>query len=178
MSSKSILSSKRILGLAAGLLILVCSASPSFARGRAVAAITGKVLDRMQVIRNVPLARMGTMTYAEVNSEWLTKFYQDYRSELNRLGIVKWNERFDCRRFAGLYAELAQSKFFVESFQSENAAQSLAVGQVWYNLENGKGAHAIIVALTERGRIFIEPQTGKEVTLTQKEVGSIFFSLI
>ena len=159
------------------LLVLIALAIvPVSAKG--MKSMTGKVLNRSDVSRELPVAQMGDNAYAQVNSEWLRSFYKDYRNELCRMGIVKWDTRFNCRHFASVYAELAQSKFFSENFQSDTTAKALALGPVWYQKDNNKGGHAIIMALTEKGRIFIEPQTGEEVQLSPAEKASIFFAMI
>ena len=143
-----------------------------------VHADTGKMLSRVQVTQAVPGTQMGDATYAEVNSAWLHQFYSDYRSELSRLGIVKWDSRFNCRHFASYYTELAQSRFFTANFQSSMPAKSLAIAQVWYHQDKDNGGHAIVMAMTEKGKIFIEPQTGEELHLSQTEQASIFFSVM
>ena len=117
----------------------------------------------------------GDEAYAEVNSAWLARFYDDFRSELFRLGVVGWNERFDCNRFTEFYIGLAQARFYRESFHSATKARALAIGPYWYLRENGHGSHAVIQVLTERGRIFIDPQTGDEVSLTPRETSLAYF---
>jgi hypothetical protein len=159
-------------------LLLTLSLFSATAHAKSAKIITGKILTRADIAREMPLAQMGDAAYSEVNSVWLKKFYQDYRSELSRMGIVKWDPRFNCRHFAAYYAELAQSRFYSENFQSDSNAMALAVGPIWYQADNGKGGHAIVMALTEKGRIFIEPQTGEEVHLSANEQKSIFFAMM
>ncbi len=117
---------------------------------------------------------MGDRAYAEVNSAWLHEWYDTFRAELFRLGIVKWDGRFDCNRFADVYAGMAQAWFFRETFHSNIQAQALALGPFWYQRADGSGGHAVIQALTERGRVFIDPQTGGEVELSVHERMSAF----
>ena len=52
---------------------------------------------------------------------------------------------------------------------SRDAANTLAVGEFWYRPRNGPTGHAIVVALTPEGRVFLEPQTGQFVILTENE---------
>lgn len=119
-------------------------------------------------------AILSDQTYAEVNSLWLHEFYPRFRAELFRQGVVHWDDRFNCKHFAGFYTEMAQSRYFAETFHRTAPARTLALGQIWYIRDNGQGAHAIVVAFTERGRLYIEPQTGQEVRLSVKEQASIY----
>ena len=163
-------------GWMAAVLALAGAVVP--AQAARMAPGTGKMLANAELIQAIPQVRTGDVTYAQVNSAWLKKFYERYRADLSRMGVVKWDQRFDCRRFAGMYTELAQSEFFQESFHSSEPAHTLALGPVWYLRDNGKGGHAIIVAFTERGRLFIDPQTGQEVELSTREVASIYLAVI
>lgn len=106
--------------------------------------------------------------YSQVNSAWLKDFYPTFRAEIFRQGVVKWDDRFDCNHFASYYVALAQTQFYLAAWRSGTPAQSLAIGQFWYVRKSGIG-HALVVALTERGPVFIEPQTGAEVKLTPEE---------
>ena len=165
----------RWVRLAAPALVLVVAALP--AEARTVKPVTGRTLDRATIVSTLPVVNLGDDSYAEVNSEWLKNFYRTYRAELSRMGVVKWDDRYDCRRFAGFYTELAQSQFFRQMFHSGVRAQTLALGPIWYRPEHG-GGHAIIFALTEKGPIYLDPQSGQEVSLTPRERDSIFFAVL
>ena len=130
---------------------------------------TGRVFTKAEMHQRTTTHYFGDEVYAEVNSQWLQQYYQEFRSELHRLGVLQWDERFDCNRFAELYVGLAQARFFRETFHSRSAARALAIGPFWYVRDNGRGSHAVVQALTERGRVFIDPQTGEEVQLTTSE---------
>jgi hypothetical protein len=142
-----------------------------------VAPITGKLMSSAELRKVVPGAIVGDRSYAEVNSAWLATWYPIFRSKLFKIGLARWDYRFDCNRFADFYSNLAQAFFSVEMFQSDLPAQALALGPFWYMRDNGQGAHAIIQALTERGRIFIDPQTGQEVKLSSLEKQSGYVQL-
>ena len=122
---------------------------------------TAKVLTRWEVGALMPSSTLGDTAYAQVDSAALPALYDEFRAEIFRKGVTKWDERFDCNHFASYYAALAQTKFYLANFHSRTTAQSLAVGTYWY--QSPRGPHAIIVALTERGAVFIEPQTGDEI---------------
>lgn len=141
-------------------------------------AITGRVLSASDLQGYHPQATLSDRNYAEVNSRWLRQFYPRFRNELFRGGVVKWDSRFNCKHFTGLYVELAQARFYMESFHQRTNANTLALGQVWYHRDNDRGGHAIVVAFTERGRVYIEPQTGEETRLSPSEQASIFMTQI
>lgn len=160
-----------------GAAALVLAFAAPAATARAVKPVTGRTLDRAAIARTLPIANLGDISYAEVNSEWLKNFYRTYRSELSRMGVVKWDSRYDCRRFAGLFTELAQNHFFQQEFHNDIKAHTLALGPIWYCPEQG-GGHAIIFALTEKGPVYLDPQNGREVQLTPSERASIFFAVL
>lgn len=144
-------------------------------RRPAAAPATGRVFTRVEMQVRTSSRYFGDEAYAEVNSAWLKPFYARFRSELSRLGIVKWDERFDCNRFVELYTGLAQADFYRCNFHSDTKARALALGPYWYVRANGKGSHAVVQILTERGRIFVDPQTGAEVNLTPQETRVAYF---
>lgn len=140
---------------------------------------TGKVIQAGEVWQAVPQGPMPftpDLGYAVVNDAWLDGFYARFRSDLFAKDVTKWEGRFDCNKFAAYYCALAQAEFYRDTFHSWIPGQALAVGEVWYvpGWSPGKG-HAIVVAVTDRGAVFIEPQTGKRVALTDAERSSIYF---
>lgn len=119
----------------------------------------------------------GDDPYAVVESRWLQEFYTKWNDELWKKDLVKWDPRFDCNRYASHYVASAQLEFYRKRWGTNETAQALAIGEIWYRPErqtDGGSAHAIVAAITEKGLIFIEPQTGKEVYLSEKEIGSIY----
>lgn len=136
---------------------------------------TGRVMNPADVLRAAPGALLGDRYYAEVNSASLPKLYNDFRDELFEHGIVKRDDRYTCKHFAALFAEMAQARFFKENFRTNTQARALAIGSIWYVRDDGQGPHAIVQVLTERGRIYLEPQTGQEVALSSREEASTYF---
>lgn len=128
---------------------------------------TGRVLPRAEVI-SVLTGFTGDTAYAEVRSAALPDLYANFRAVLSDQGLVKWDARFDCNHFASLYIALAHSKYAVAAWHSYSEAQALALAEVWYARDSG-GAHAIVAAMTEQGLVFIEPQTGKPINLSDRE---------
>jgi hypothetical protein len=118
----------------------------------------------------------GDTAYGEINSAWLKGFYIRWKADLFRKGVVKWEKRFDCNRFAAHFAAEAQIAYYIENFHSWTDGRAAAVGEIWYLVDGQKDrGHAIVLAYTERGPVYIEPQTGKEVTLTSAERESVYF---
>jgi hypothetical protein len=132
---------------------------------------TGKIITEADFSARLgfPLILKDTI-YAEVSSTWLANYYDDFRKTLFREGVVRWEETFDCDDFASFYVSLAAVRFFNATWSSPLKAEALAIGEYWYRPDGAKGAgHAIVTALTERGQIYIEPQSGKEVYPTESE---------
>lgn len=160
----------------AALFLAGCAGVP--VRDARAQIMTGRVLSKAEVCQLAPRVYVGDNVYAEVNSAGLARVYDEFHNELFRLGVTKWNQRFDCNRFAELFTGVAQTMFFRESFHQRTPAQALALGPFWYVRGDGRGAHAIIQVLTERGIIYLEPQTGEHVTLTPAERTSAFLQVM
>ena len=139
--------------------------------------MTGRVYSLSEVRQMIPTMFFGDDYYAEVNSEWLKRWYAEYRKQLSRIGVVHWDVRFDCNRFVEFYSGLAQAYFYRATFHSATKARALALGPIWYVRDGGNSRHALIQALTERGRVFIDPQTGEEVELTPTEKASAYLQM-
>lgn len=154
-----------------GLLALVLIAIMGCGRKEAKLS-TGTVL----LAADLPLYGFkGDKSYAVVQSTALPDLYANFRDALSKQGLVKWDARFDCNHFAALYVSLAQAAYTVAAWQSSSPAQTLALAEVWYVRGSG-GGHAIVSAVTERGLLFIEPQTGLELSLTAAEQRSIYLT--
>lgn len=135
---------------------------------------TSTVLSASDVVRQAPGATIGDKSYAQVNSAALPAFYKAFRNDLHHKGVVRWDARFSCKHFAGLFVEMAQVRYYNEAWKTDGPA-ALAIGAVWYVRDNGRGPHAVVCALTERGRIYIEPQSGECVKLSETEERSVYF---
>ncbi|HYC70072.1 MAG TPA: hypothetical protein VEB66_02635 [Opitutaceae bacterium] len=162
--------------VAAGVVLSGC-ATTAHVEARQVAPTTGRILTDRELRGAVPGAILGERVYAEVNSAWLPRWYRTYREQLFKIGLTRWDSRFDCNRFADFYSNLAQAFFSLEMFHSNTPAQALALGPFWYVRADGGGSHAIVQAVTERGRIFIDPQTGEEMKLSALEQQSGYVQL-
>jgi hypothetical protein len=119
-------------------------------------------------------ASCGSTHVAQVRASALPGLYSHFRDELFRLGVVKWDERFDCNHFASFFVALANIRFFAASFHQSTPAQSLALAEYWYRPGGSGAGHAVVFALTESGPLWLEPQTGQTFTLTNAEQASRF----
>jgi hypothetical protein len=121
---------------------------------------TGKVLSAAEIRAHVP-AWCGDETYAVLNEAWVQWHYAKFRSDLSAgaFGIVSWDAKFDCNRFAAKLAADAHVAFFQRTFHSFLPAKAPAIGFVWYYTGAGSG-HAEVIVWTEKGVRLLEPQTG------------------
>lgn len=117
---------------------------------------------------------IGDGPYAVVKADALPGYYSAFRDQLFKEGVVKWDARFDCNHFASYYVAKAQTGYYLANFHSSTTAQTLALAEVWYRPGGGTKGHAIVAAQTDRGLLFIEPQTGGTLTLSAVERASVF----
>lgn len=143
---------------------------------------TGEVIPSSE-IRNMlaPLGwqgNYGSQTYAKVDEAWLAGFYDRYRSHMfSAYSVVRWDAKADCDFWAQQYAAHAKAEFFNASFHEDTKAEQVAVGEFWYapNPATPHLGHAINVLVTNRGVVFIEPQTGKRVNITREQIAGGYF---
>jgi hypothetical protein len=160
----------------AALLSSGCVSPTNAVKVQEVVPFTDRVLYEADLRKLGNRVVLGDEAYAEVNSAWLKEWHGDFRAQIFRLGVVRWNQRYDCNRFAEIYTGLAQIAYFRVTFHRETPAKALAIGPYWYVTQQGR-SHAIVQAITERGRIFIDPQPGREVQLTGSEQRSTFLQV-
>lgn len=118
----------------------------------------------------------GDSTYAIVNYDWMFQFYETWRDELFKQDVVKWDDKFDCNKFASSYIARAQIEYYKQTWKT-GKPQALAMAEIWYverETPTTKYNHAIVAALTNKGLVFFEPQTGKQIFLTEKQQASIY----
>lgn len=148
-----------------------CSKQPE----RANPAVTARVLSPADLQLQLGGTLCGDSAYAEVSSASLRPYYDEFRQALFDQGVTKWDSRFDCNHFASYYVARAQAQFYLANFQKRTAPQTLALGVIWY--QSPRGPHAIVAAFTERGLLFIEPQTGGELQLSPTERANAWLKL-
>lgn len=113
-------------------------------------------------------------SYSVIDDTNLSELYNEYKNELFEKGVIRWDKSYDCNRFSQSFVTFLQIKFFANTRVNFNQGQALAVGEVYYT-KTGVGRHAINILVTQQGTVFFEPQTGKILKLTQKEIQSITF---
>jgi hypothetical protein len=111
----------------------------------------------------------GDTKYAVVKASSIPEMYQLFQKEIFDKGVVKWDDRFDCNHFASYFVSLAQVKYYLDNWNSSTPAQTLAMGVIWYRLDGRVTYHAVVVVYTDAGLKYLEPQTGKLVTLSKTE---------
>jgi len=97
------------------------------------------------------------------------------------LKLTRWHTKWDCDNFADAF-KVFSAGYFRNTIESE--ADSLAIGTIYYiansRAESGmKGAHAInIVYYSDDDKtlryMFIEPQMGNTLDLSEEEFNSIY----
>lgn len=109
-------------------------------------------------------------SYQLVSERWFfTDFAALLRADLSRNGLSQYVPRSnDCDDFTRNGASLAQR------LNARRFSQSaLAVGEFWYQQRDGN-FHVILIAAVDRGGklapVFMEPQTQRQVFLTEAEI--------
>ena len=118
----------------------------------------------------------GASNYAVPTLDWLQgACYSAFKARLWSENDDAWKVRFQCRDFARAFAS-----FCVECWGTSTAASDcdgLAVGEIWFIPDQSQPAagHAICPAITDKGLVFIEPQTGAVYPMTQAQIDSRYF---
>lgn len=115
-------------------------------------------------------------SYAAVDGDWLIgELYPAFHRFLSRNGVWKWDEQYDCDNFTRMFCAFSEIAHYKAGREVED--EGIAVGEFWY----GKGGdyrkgHAIVIFYQEEGKPrFLEPQTGREIQLTDEERASCYF---
>lgn len=124
---------------------------------------------------NVDL-KMSDVDYALPKASWLTgTFYDFYRAWRFDHNLNEWSTKNDCDNFASLFFAFAQ----ICHAKGDRVEEGIAVGQMFYGLNGDRTkSHSINVAVTDKGVIAIEPQTGKLVQLSKAEKDCVYFVII
>lgn len=101
-------------------------------------------------------------SYAEVNLDALPEYYSWFVGALGKLGVVKsWASDLDCDNRSWLYCDLAPVYWYLQGWTAGRPdAQSPAFASYLYWLDWSQPGHVIAAVGTQRGLVFIEPQTG------------------
>lgn len=138
--------------------------------------VYGNILtyEELENLTGLKATRYRNKTYVAVNSDMLYYIYYDFWKIMHDY-ISGWESKFNCVHITSLYVELAQLKFASKNFSYASKAEALAIGEIWYHPDKFKEGldHAIVAVYTNKGLLFIEPQTGNEMKLSDTEMKSI-----
>lgn len=88
-------------------------------------------------------------------------------------GLWMWHTRSDCDDKADAFRVFAQQCF--RDTNDRTKAEGFAVFRIFYHIDgDSERGHAINTMLTEKGWIFVEPQTAKVVELSTLERMSVW----
>lgn len=136
---------------------------------------SGSVLHFSDLIRNVKARDIhtGKLNYAVVRREWVEWYYKQFRDEIGKgqFGVIKWDKLFTCTAFTTRFVADAQLHFFRNAWHDtiQYRAESVAIGEFWFQPQPTGPGHAIAVCMTENGLEFFEPQTGQWVNITEEQ---------
>ena len=112
-------------------------------------------------------------TYAVPTSHWLFgTFLRGWKAARSTEGLMTYTRRNDCDNFARACAVAAQDAW--SETDTANDSEGISVGEFCYHRSEGRGAHAIVVAITDEGLLFVEPQLCERVALHPTEIASAF----
>ncbi len=171
--------------IAAGVLFW-SSCSPSADSSKPV--YTGTNITRAEIIQKIgdrPSSDKYTaLVYEVVDQDWLLKTYHDiFWKRLFADNITKWDERANCAIFTEEYVGGLQKAYYRDHFQSSTSAVRLAVGEFWYlpNPSDFTVAHSVVIVVTNRGVIYLEPQSKDRaliLNLTPEQIATRFLRKI
>lgn len=107
--------------------------------------------------------------YAVPTKRWLLSV-----AETVKKGSLSYRPSWDCNAYAFNLKVITQK----EHAKRNPSADGLAVGVCFYRPDNIRPlGHAINWSITKQGKLwFLEPQTAKEIKLTEQELHSVFFA--
>lgn len=167
------------LGWALGACVaaVLCLRAVPPARAEAVTAdaySTGVVLKASQVQALFPNNTFVERDrYAVLRSDCLRDLQELFVKAVFRNGLrPAWSPRFACAKFSMVFVATARLAYLA-AHQELRAVPELAVGEVWF-MTGPNSAHAIVVAVTERGVVYWDPQCGHEVPMPGDRLASTF----
>lgn len=123
---------------------------------------------------------LSSFSYGEVNEVAIPTLVEEFRSSLFKDGIpvsdvtgaTGYDARFQCTGFSDYFAGKMAARMMGELWHSSLKVNRPAVFVVWYHPDAQPPGmdHAINLMIVNGGRaVWIEPQTGRRVTLTASE---------
>lgn len=140
--------------------------------------IIGWTTKGLKIPRNIAVADQNYYlpTLEQVQNEIFPKYWQ----WLGSLRLTRWVHKWDCDNFAEAF-KMFSCGYYQQIIESQ--ADGISVGIIHYKAllraeSNTRGGHAINVVFINNNNnldiIFIEPQNGKILNLTQEEKDSIW----
>lgn len=121
----------------------------------------------------------GAMSYAVPTLAWLRgPFWDFFKTRYWETNSDKWKFRWECRDFTRAYACAAQECWGnMVATGAAAADDGLTVGEIWFipDAYDASKGHAIAPAITDVGRVFIDPQTNQLCNLTDAQIASRYF---
>lgn len=111
-------------------------------------------------------------SYARVTNDWLfNKFTPWFIRDRKQRQLGTWSRKNDCDNAARTFCVLAQDAHV----NTDQPDEAVAVGEFCYIASTHvQGPHAIVLAVTEDGVVFLEPQDGRRLTLSPTEIQTCF----
>ena len=156
----------------------------------------GKILSRAEVTQKLSQllpgksATLSAQNYLEVRAVALPALINAYRYELSSLGVgvsdvtgnSGWDVRFNCTDFTDLFLGFSGSQVMRQLWTSSTEGQKPAIFAVWYvrdksPVPTGPGSgrrHSIVLVLTDKGPVFLDPQEQDPVMLSTQEKASAY----
>ena len=176
--SKSIAACLLAVTIAAGAFFL-SSCSPS---GKDKIVYTGVSVTQLELSvklgYNFISDKYASASYEVVDYDWLVKSYHDiFWAKIFDESITKWDNRANCTIFTEEYVGILQKMYFRDHFHSFSKTERLAIGEFWYipNPTAPLSGHSVVIAYTNKGVVFIEPQSREKiqlVNLTEADIAS------
>jgi hypothetical protein len=115
---------------------------------------------------------VGDNNYNMPTKNWIKLEFSPFFMGILKNLSLPYSFKFDCDDYSSLYRVLAQ----ICHKKSEGNGEGIAVAEIMYkpNWANGLN-HAINAAYTDEGWVFIEPQGGQIIKLTEEEINSIYY---
>ena len=165
--------------LAAGALFTLSSCSRS---DSSKPVYTGVNISQVEISQKLGYSFLAdkytSVTYEVADYDYLLKTYHDtFWNHLFSEDITKWDVRANCAIFTEEYVGGLQRAYYRDHFHSSTPSWRLAVGEFWYlpNPADPSTAHSIVIAITNKGVVYLEPQSRAApqiLTLTDAQIAS------
>ena len=117
-------------------------------------------------------------SYEVLDYDWLVNSYHGiFWGKMFDESITKGDIRANCTIFTEEYIAGLQRMYYRDHFHSSSQTIKLAVGEFWYlpDPNNVAEGHSVVVAITNKGPVYIEPQSRDKtqiLNLTDAQIAS------